>query len=223
MPKRHSICQFVSQQWIVRIVAGQVVVFAALALMFLGSSLFTNISSVSAASCTGGNTTYVAHNHVANSNLIYADQHVCGTSKTATTTHASVVGNALPTHDVAGSAVKGTYNNFPYGQCTWWADQRYFQLTGIYVPWIVNSNANVWTQRALQYNWKVSTQPTLHSIMMLTPGVQGAFSDGHVAVVEKLLGGGRFQVSQMNWNGGVGVVSYGDFTAASGVYFISYN
>ncbi len=58
--------------------------------------------------------------------------------------------------------------------------------------------------------------------MMLAAWVEGAGGYGHVAVVEKLLGGGRFQVSQMNWTG-VGIKSYGNFATGRGVYFISFN
>lgn len=203
MPKRHSIWQFVSQQRFVSIVAGQVVVIAVLALMFLGSSFFTNVGSAFAASCTGSDTGYV--------------QHICMPAKAAVTQQTSAVHE-----NASASAVKGTFNNFPYGQCTWWADQRYHQLTGIYVPWIINSNANVWVTRANQYHWNVSTQPKVGSIMMLAAWVEGAGGYGHVAVVEKLLGGGRFQVSQMNWTG-VGIKSYGNFATGRGVYFISFN
>lgn len=250
MPKRNTILQFVVQHRVVSIVAGQIVVLTALVFMLLGNGSLSSVSNAFAASCTGtpyvvraGDTlgtiakshqttvqALVSDNKIANPNLIFADQQIClplaqATSVTSTATPvtsnvAEVSDNTTGvTSNVAG--VRGTYNNFPYGQCTWWADQRYFQLHGVYVPWTTNSNANVWTTRAAQYNWKVSTVPTTGSIMMLSPGVEGAFSDGHVAIVEKLLGGSSFQVSQMNWNGGVGVLSYGTFTAEPGVYFIT--
>jgi surface antigen len=262
MPKRNTIWQFVVQHRVVSIVAGQIVVLAALVFMLLGNGSLSSVSNAFAASCTGtpyvvraGDTlsniaeshqttvqALVSDNKIANPNLIFADQQIClppaqaisvtnpdsvnnatGVTSTATpviSNVAEVSDNTTATTSNA-AAVRGTYNNFPYGQCTWWADQRYFQLHGVYVPWTTNSNANVWTIRAAQYNWKISTVPTTGSIMMLSPGVEGAFSDGHVAIVEKLLGGNSFQVSQMNWNGGVGVISYGTFTAEPGVYFIS--
>jgi N-acetylmuramoyl-L-alanine amidase len=239
MPKRNSIWQFAGQHRVVSIVAGQIVVLAALALMLLGSSFVTKASSVFAASCTGSDTTYVVHsgdtlaeiaqshqttlpvlisyNKLANPNRIFVNQHICIPDKAPVIRKKA--GN--PPHHLIG--IKGSHNYFPYGQCTWWADQRYHQLTGVYVPWTTNSNANQWKARAAQYHWNVSSQPRAGSIMMLSPGVEGAFSDGHVAVVEKLLGNGHVQVSQMNWNGGVGIVSYTTFTAAQGIYFITIN
>src|SRR5947209_20343914 len=42
----------------------------------------------------------------------------------------------------------GAYNWFPYPWCTWWADSRYHQLHGVYVPWHTQSNAWQWTARA---------------------------------------------------------------------------
>lgn len=36
---------------------------------------------------------------------------------------------------------KAGKNVFPYGACTWWADQRYYQLHGIFVPWHTQANA----------------------------------------------------------------------------------
>lgn len=245
MPKRNSIWQFMGQHRVIRIVAGQLVVFAALSLLLLGNGFFTNVGDVFAASCASGDQTYVvrlgdtlakiaksnqtteqalvSYNKLANPNLIFVNQYICIHGRAVTIENKPVGGNKAVVASSSPRGIRGTYNNFPYGQCTWWADQRYYQLTGIYVPWTTNSNANLWRLRALQYHWNVSSTPKLGSIMMLSPGVEGAFSDGHVAVVEKLLGNGRVDASQMNWGGQTGVVTHYIFTAAPGVYFISIN
>ena len=84
------------------------------------------------------------------------------------------------------NAAHGTYNPFPYGQCTWSASQRYFQLHGVYVPWTVNANAYQ-MDCAERLNFKTGifySQPTVGSILVLQPFVQGASYLGHVAVVQ---------------------------------------
>ena len=61
---------------------------------------------------------------------------------------------------------------------------RYEELTGHFVPWL--GNADEWACQAAAYGWVTSTVPNPNgpSIIVLAPGVQGAGSYGHVAVVE---------------------------------------
>ena len=80
----------------------------------------------------------------------------------------------------------GAYNWFPYPWCTWWADERYHELHGVYVPWRTNSDAWEWTARAYQFGWNVSSRASVGSIINLQPWVQGAYGSGHVAVVEQV-------------------------------------
>ena len=115
----------------------------------------------------------------------------------------------------------GSSNLFPYGECTWWANQRYFQLHGVFVPWTVNADAFQWSARASDFGWQVSNTASVGAIIDFQPGVQGASNLGHLGVVEQMLGNGRLLVSNMNWNGGLGVVSYVQFTAGPGVTFIT--
>jgi surface antigen len=117
---------------------------------------------------------------------------------------------------------RNTYlgNQFPWPQCTWWANERYHQLHGIYVPWRTNSNAWQWTARAHDFRWHVSGTPAVGWIMDLQPWVQGAYGLGHVGVVEKVLGGGYFVASNLNWGSHPTVVTYVTFHAGSGVTFI---
>lgn len=97
------------------------------------------------------------------------------------------------------SVKTGNANGFPLGQCTWWADERYHQLTGYYVPW--NGNAYQWYQGAVSSGWQTSATPPkgIPSIIVMQPNVQGASSLGHVGVVEKVNNNGTVTVSNMNW------------------------
>lgn len=119
------------------------------------------------------------------------------------------------------SASYGTGNPFPYPSCTWWADQRYHQLHGVFVPWRTNANAWQWTARAYQFGWHVSTRPTIGSIIDLQPWVQGAYSLGHVAVVERILSNGHVIASNMSWGRNPYQVTYVEFAPGRGVTFIS--
>ncbi|HEV2583133.1 MAG TPA: CHAP domain-containing protein [Ktedonobacteraceae bacterium] len=111
-------------------------------------------------------------------------------------------------------------NVFPYGTCTWWADQRYYQLHGDYVPWHSQANAWQWTARAYDFGWHVSSTPVLGAIINLQPGVDGAYSLGHVAIVEKILGNGHVIASNMAWGANPWVVTYVEFAPGPGVTFL---
>jgi surface antigen len=114
----------------------------------------------------------------------------------------------------------GSGNVFPYGTCTWWADQRYFQLHGIYVPWHTQADAWEWTARAYQYGWHVSSTAVLGAIINLQPYVQGAYGLGHVAVVEKILSNGNVIASNMAWGANPLQVTDVEFAPGPGVTFI---
>lgn len=118
-------------------------------------------------------------------------------------------------------AIQGSGNYFPYGQCTWWANQRYHQLHGIYVPWTTNSDAWQWNMRAYDFHWTVSDSPTIGAIVDLQPWVQGAGGLGHVAVVESILGDGSVVASNMNWGSNPLQVTYVEFFPGPGVAFIT--
>jgi len=100
-------------------------------------------------------------------------------------------------------AVKsGISNGFPLGQCTWWADQHYHDLTGYFVPWI--GNAYQWYSGAKSSGWQSSGTPPkgIPSIIVMQPNVQGASGLGHVGVVEKVNNNNTVTVSNMNWASG---------------------
>ena len=115
---------------------------------------------------------------------------------------------------------QSSINVFPYGSCTWWANQRYFQLHGIFVPWRTQSNAWQWTNRAEEFGWHVSSSPVVGAIIDLQPGVQGASWAGHVAVVERLLSNGDVIASNMNWGAYPWQVTYVEFNPGPGVTFL---
>ncbi|HLZ80386.1 MAG TPA: CHAP domain-containing protein, partial [Ktedonobacteraceae bacterium] len=97
------------------------------------------------------------------------------------------------------SAPSGTsgYDGFTYGQCTYYADFRYHQLTGNWVPW--GGNAWEWAAGARASGWNVSSIPHVPSIIVLQPGVQGAGYFGHVAVVERINTDGTVYTTSWNW------------------------
>jgi surface antigen len=121
-----------------------------------------------------------------------------------------------------GGAAIGTSNPFSFGQCVWWADQRYYQLHGVFVPWRTNAMAANWVNRAREFGWHVYGIPKVGSIMVLQPGVQGAYSAGHVAVVEHLLSNGSVIASSMNWGSRPAMVTNSTFHLGPGVAFISH-
>lgn len=117
----------------------------------------------------------------------------------------------------------GGYDGFTYGQCTYWADYRYHQWTGIWVPW--GGDAWAWADGARASGWVVSSSPHVPSIIVLQPGVQGASGYGHVAFVESINSDGSVHSSNWNWytnGGGWATLSYFDFYPGPGVSFVWY-
>lgn len=175
-----------------------------------------------------------SHNHIANPNLIYVNQVICipdgtpvksvvHTSTLTSNTSLNTISDPRSTTKTVASTSPpvGTTNVFPYGQCTWWADQRYFELHGVFVPWTTQSDAWEWTARAYQFGWQVSSTPTVGSIIDLQPWVQGAYGLGHVGVVEQVLSNGHVIASNMNWGAYPWEVTYVEFVPGPGVTFIS--
>jgi len=123
-----------------------------------------------------------------------------------------------------GLPVIGTVNPYPPSECTWYASERYHSLTGAFVPWL--ANACDWLQRAQAAGWQFSRfAPSggIPSIIVLQPGVQGADSYGHVAIVERVNPDGSVYTSDLNW----GMtpeqrarVSYVTFRPGAGVSFV---
>lgn len=226
------ILHYFRQHRVTSIATGHVVVAVALGMVLLGNAFGSTILGAFAQSpCSSGDRTYsvvsgdtlgaiasrygigwqrlASYNHIGNPNMIYISQHICIPGKGGK----PVSSGPPPTHGVG--------NFYPYPQCTWWAAQRYHQLTGLYVPWTYNANAWQWTARAYDFHWRVSSRPTVGAIVDLQPWVQGAYGYGHVAVVERVLGNGNVIASNMNWGGYPYYVTDVEFTPSYGVTFIS--
>jgi len=86
-------------------------------------------------------------------------------------------------------------------QCTYWSQERYHQLTGIWTP--CTGNAYQWPSQAANAGWRVTAQApdNIPSIICLQAGAgQGLLSNfGHVAVVEKKNSDGSVLTSNYNW------------------------
>ena len=118
----------------------------------------------------------------------------------------------------------GSLNRFFYGQCTYWANMRYQQLTGHYVPWL--GNAYQWAYAAPAYGWVMSNQPNPNgpSIIVIGPGTQGAGWYGHVAVVETGVANASMGVmtSNWNWNSDWARLDWVRFYPGPGIHFLWY-
>ena len=114
------------------------------------------------------------------------------------------------------------YNSFPYGTCTWYANKRFHDLYGYYVPWSHGgAMAWQWADRAADLGWNVSSTPTEGAIIVLQSGVQGSGGAGHVGVVEQVLDDGSVIASSMNWGRNPRAVSYQHYYPGQGVSFVS--
>lgn len=99
----------------------------------------------------------------------------------------------------SGNAKVGSQNAYPVHECTWWANERYHQLTGDYVSWA--ADAHGWLAGAQAAGWEWSAlPPDVPSIIVLQPGVQLADGTyGHVGVVEHVNADGTVTTSDLNW------------------------
>ncbi len=229
------IWHYLQQHRVASIVVGHVTVVGVLGLLLLGNGLGMNIFGAFAqSSCSSSDHTYMvvggdtlggiaaryrttwqrlaSYNHIANANVIYINEKVCIPGAGS---GSGSVNNGPPPS-------RGQGNPFPYGQCTWYANQRFYQMHGVYVPWTTQSNAWQWTARAYNFHWHVSGAPSVGAIVDLQPWVQGAYSLGHVAVVERVLQNGHVIASNMNWGIYYWKVTYVEFTPGPGVSFLSY-
>lgn len=166
--------------------------------------------------------TLAAHNHLTRPNTIYSGQTICIPGKATTSPSSSKNTAPIRTNAVLvrNSALTGHSNVFPYPACTWWADQRYYQLHKYFVPWRTNAMAWQWTARAHEFHWNVSSKPSVGSIVDMQPWVQGAYGGGHVAVVERVLRGGTVVASSMNWGANPYAVVYMQVRPGSGITFL---
>ena len=247
--KKQGLASYLLRHKVVSIAAGHVVVMGVLAAVLLSNAFGTHVFGAFAfAPCPSGDKTYTvhagdtlgaiaasnqttwqslaSHNKLMNPNVLFINQNICIPANLASASVGMDVApksnmSALaPAPHLSASNLKGFNNIFAYGQCTWWADERYRQLHGTYVPWTNNADAAQWANRAQEFNWRVSSQPVQGSIIVLQPGVQGAWGAGHVGVVEQVIGSNRVVASNMNWGSSSQVIDV-QFSAGPGVSFVS--
>ncbi len=234
--QHRAIRKYFQQHQAISIIAGHIVVMIALAVTLFGHSFSKSLIGVFAqASCPAGNQAHTVlsgetlssiatnyhtnwyqlqqQNNLSDPNMIYPGQTICIPSGQQSASYSA--------YPAPSNGSIGDSNPFPYGQCTYWADERYHTLHGVYVPWTSNANAWQWTTRANQYRWNVSSTPTIGAIINLQDGVQGASGYGHVAVVEKIVDSSHVLTSNMNWGSGA-AVAYVTFTVGPGITFITY-
>jgi len=171
-----------------------------------GLSLFNSRSG--AATASGVNSSIISQEQ-ATATAIMIDGHDVGTN----------TGQFALIPAAPAGANEGSLGSFFYGQCTYWANMRYHQLTGNWVTWI--GNAWQWQGGAMAAGWNVSSQPHIPSIIVLQPGVQGAGYYGHVAVAESMNSNGSIVTSDWNWYPAFGAqTSDVTFSPGPGVSFI---
>ena len=226
MQKYRRIWDYVQNHRVLSLVLGHVCVLLVLVTLVFSSGWGSSILGVFAQSgCGDGDLAYTAqpgdtlseiagrynqdwpslaaYNHISDPYTIYTGERVCIPAQTA------------------HQPVRGGDNPFPYGQCTWWASQRYYALHGVYVPWRNQADAWQWSARAHQFYWRVSRRPSPGAIIDLQPWVQGAYGLGHVAVVERILANGHVIASNMNWGAHPSWITYVEFAPGPGITFIS--
>ena len=119
-------------------------------------------------------------------------------------------------HTWAMGDFRGDRYSSVFGVCTWYAWYRR-QDRGFL------SNAASWASAARARGIPTGSAPAAGATAVFAPGVQGAGGGGHVAHVERVLGGGWFLVSEMNFyfnGGGWGRVSYRYAHSGPGVSFV---
>ncbi|KAJ9049577.1 hypothetical protein DSO57_1023047 [Entomophthora muscae] len=89
--------------------------------------------------------------------------------------------------------------DYPFkGQCSEWADGRYYQLTGQHVDFLNGIfDAKLWPEKAQATGWQVSSTPSVPSMIILQPQQVLIGETGHVAIVESINGD---SICTSNWN-----------------------
>ncbi len=110
---------------------------------------------------------------------------------------------------------RSSTNNFPWGQCTWWAAQSRPDIGSVVV-----GNASAWLYSARSAGLATGFMPRAGAIVVYQPGAQGAGWTGHVAYVTSVNPDGvTFNISEMNfpiWGG----VTHRVSRTGAGVSFI---
>ena len=137
-----------------------------------------------------------------------SDRNVKVTTQSAPTQQSSNHSSAA----FSGQTSSGS-NLYTSGQCTYYVFDKVGGKIGS--TW---GNANNWANAAAQDGYTVNNKPKQGAVMQTSQGVFG-----HVAYVENVNSDGSVKVSEMNYNGGPGVVSTRTISAsqASSYNYIS--
>lgn len=123
-------------------------------------------------------------------------------------------GSAQTSHlsSVHTVAVRNTY---PFGQCTWGAQQLRLDenLSGL-------GNAGQWLRNAERRGLPTGYTPRVGATVVFAPGVDGASWLGHVGHVVAIGSGGRFEIEAMNDAAGWGRYAFRWVQMRAGVSFI---
>ena len=122
-------------------------------------------------------------------------------STTASTSNQSVKVTTTTAPSSNGVSISnasyGGANAYYYGQCTYYVYNRVGGKIGSH--W---GNANNWANAAAAAGYTVNNTPSVGSIMQTTAG-----GYGHVAYVENVNSNGSVTISEMNYNGQVGIAT----------------
>jgi surface antigen len=118
--------------------------------------------------------------------------------------------------------ITGTTNStYPWGQCTWYADQEAHLYTGVWLPNYLG-NAMYWTANAAADRWATGSTPRIGSIAVFQQGSYGAGSSGHVAWVAAVYPSkNAIEITEMNFPT-LGVVDSRWISPAFGVSGLQY-
>jgi surface antigen len=81
-------------------------------------------------------------------------------------------------------------------QCTYYAEERMHQQTGLYMP--VYGNAYEWADQARSAGWSVGSSPAVNSVVVFPAGSFGS-DVGHVGWTVEV-SGNQVRIQDCNWN-----------------------
>ena len=118
----------------------------------------------------------------------------------STASRQSTAQQRMETTSYTSPAISTGSNLYSWGQCTWWAFGRRAAMgRPVGSTW---GNAGNWPGSARGQGFAVDGVAEVGAVF-----VEYYAPMGHVSVVESI-SGGMMTISEMNWNGGVGVVHY---------------
>jgi surface antigen len=110
---------------------------------------------------------------------------------------------SYPTQTVSYTGGSTAGNTYGWGQCTWYAKNRRADLPNAL------GNGGSWTGNAAARGYATGNVPRAGAIAEIP---------GHVMYVESVNKNGTVNISEMNFNGGVGVVNHRTIPASSATY-----